>query len=228
MNTAIILAGGIGSRMKTERPKQYILVKNKPIVIYSLEIFEKHKDIDKIIVVVSDEWKSYVEDCVSKYKISKVCGYASAGKTRQHSIYNGLKLIAENANDTDVCIIHDAIRPLVSDEIISEIILGALEDDGAMPVISVKDTIYQSKNGKNINNLLKRAELFAGQTPESFKFRKYFEIYNSVSDEEIANTTGSSEIAFRYGMNIRLIKGSETNLKITTIEDLKTFETLVK
>lgn len=227
MNTAIILAGGIGSRMKTDRPKQYILVKNKPIIIYSLEIFEKHKDIDKIVVVVSDEWKSYVEDCVCKYKISKVCGYVSAGKTRQHSIYNGLKFIAENASNTDVCIVHDAIRPLVSHEIISEIIIGAIEDDGAMPVISVKDTIYQSKDGKNIDNLLKRSELFAGQSPESFDFKKYFQIYSNVSDEEITNTTGSSEIACRHGMNIRLIKGSESNLKITTIEDLKTFETII-
>lgn len=227
MNIAIILAGGIGLRMKSDIPKQYILVKNKPIIVYSLEIFERHKDIDKIIIVVNEKWKSYVEECVDKYKISKVCGYALAGQTRQHSIYNGLKYINKNLKDTDICIIHDAVRPLVSDEIISEIIIGAIEEDGAMPVISVKDTIYQSIDGKNINNLLKRTELFSGQAPESFKFKKYFEAHNIVSDEEITNMTGSSEIAFRYGMNIRLINGSEANLKITTIEDLKTFETIM-
>lgn len=227
MNTAIILAGGVGSRMGVDRPKQYLLVKDKPIIAYCLDIFENHKEIDNIIIVVSDEWKSYVEECVAKYNITKVCGYAPAGKTRQHSIYNGLKSTNDNANGTKVCIIHDAARPLVSDEIISDCILGATEEDGAMPVISVKDTVYQSKDGKSIDNLLNRAELFAGQAPESFRFDKYFEIHNSVTDEEIANTVGSSEIAYRHGMKIRLTKGSERNFKITTIEDLETFETII-
>lgn len=227
MNTAIILAGGVGSRMGVDRPKQYLIVKNKPIIVYCLEIFEKHKNIDKIVIVVSDEWKDYVIENVEKYGISKVCGYAPAGKTRQHSIYNGLKATEENAGDTKVVIIHDAARPLVSDKIIDDCITGAIEDDGAMPVISVKDTIYQSKDGKSIDNLLKRSELFAGQAPESFDFKKYYDIHNSVSDDEIASTAGSSEIAYRHGMKVRLVEGSERNFKITTIEDLETFETIV-
>lgn len=227
MNTAIILAGGVGSRMGVDRPKQYLLVNNKPIIAYCLEVFQNHKEIDKIVIVVSDEWKNYVQECVSAYNVTKVCSYASAGETRQHSIYNGLKAIDTNANDTNICIIHDAARPLVSDEIISDCILGATEEDGAMPVISVKDTVYLSKDGNSIDSLLNRSQLFAGQAPESFKFRKYFEIHNSVTDEEIANTAGSSEIAYRHGMKIRLTKGSERNFKITTIEDLETFETII-
>lgn len=227
MNTAVILAGGVGTRMGVDRPKQYLLVQDKPIISYCLDIFQNHKKIDTIVIVVSDEWKSYVEDCVKKYGVSKVCGYARAGRTRQHSIYSGLKCIAENAGQTDVCIIHDAARPLVSDRIIDDCITGAVEEDGAMPVISVKDTVYQSSDGKSIDNLLRRSELFAGQAPESFNFRKYYEIHNSVTDDEIANTAGSSEIAYRHGMKIRLVKGSERNFKITTIEDLETFETIV-
>ncbi len=228
MNTAVILAGGVGSRMGVDRPKQYLVVENKPIIVYCLEIFEKHSNIDKIVIVVSDEWKDYVIENVEKYNISKVCGYAPAGRTRQHSIYNGLKSTEENASDTDVVIIHDAARPLVSDKIIDDCIVGAVEDDGAMPVISVKDTIYQSKDGKSIDKLLKRSELFAGQAPESFDFKKYLDIHNSVSDDEIAATAGSSEIAYRHGMKVRLVEGSERNFKITTIEDLETFETIVK
>ncbi len=228
MNTAVILAGGVGSRMGVDRPKQYLVVNEKPIIVYCLEIFQKHKNIDKIVIVVSDEWKSYVEENVGKYGIDKVCGYAPSGRTRQHSIYNGLLCAEENAPDTKVCIIHDAARPLVSDKIIVDCIVGASEDDGAMPVISVKDTIYQSSNGRNIEKLLKRSELFAGQAPESFDFRKYLDIHNSASDEEIANTAGSSEIAYRHGMKIRLVEGSERNFKITTIEDLDTFKTIVE
>ena len=228
MNTAIILAGGVGSRMGVDRPKQYLVIDDKPIIVYCLEIFEKHNDIDNIVIVVSDEWKDYVIENVKKYGINKVCGYAPAGRTRQHSIYNGLKCTETNASETDVVIIHDAARPLVSDKIIKDCIIGAVEDDGAMPVISVKDTIYQSKDGKSIENLLKRSELFAGQAPESFDFKRYLDIHNSVSDDEIAATAGSSEIAYRHGMKIRLVEGSERNFKITTIEDLETFETIIK
>ena len=227
MNTAIILAGGVGSRMGVDRPKQYLIVKEKPIIVYCLEIFEKHDSIDNIVIVVSDEWKDYVKENVEKYGISKVCGYAPAGETRQHSIFNGLKATEKNAPDTDVVIIHDAARPLVSDKIIDDCIKGAVEDDGAMPVISVKDTVYLSKDGKSIDSLLKRSELFAGQAPESFDFGKYLDIHNSVTDEEIASTAGSSEIAYRHGMKIRLVEGSERNFKITTIEDLETFETII-
>lgn len=228
MNTAIILAGGVGSRMGVDRPKQYLVIDDKPIIVYCLEIFEKHNDIDNIVIVVSDEWKDYVIENVKKYGINKVCGYAPAGRTRQHSIYNGLKCTETNAPETDVVIIHDAARPLVSDKIIKDCIIGAVEDDGAMPVISVKDTIYHSKDGKSIENLLKRSELFAGQAPESFDFKRYLDIHNSVSDDEIAATAGSSEIAYRHGMKIRLVEGSERNFKITTIEDLETFETIIK
>ena len=227
MNTAIILAGGVGSRMGVDRPKQYLVVNNKPIIIYCLEIFQNHPQIDNIVIVVSDEWKDYVQENVKHYNITKVCGYAPAGKTRQHSIFNGLICTEENSPNTDVCIIHDAARPLVSDKIISDCITGAVEDDGAMPVIPVKDTIYMSKDGKSIDSLLKRSELFAGQAPESFDFKKYLDIHKSVSDEEIANTAGSSEIAYRHDMKIRLVEGSERNFKITTIEDLETFETIV-
>lgn len=228
MNTAIILAGGIGSRMGADRPKQFLMVQEKPIISYCFEIFQNHSEIDRIVVVVSEEWQGYVEEQVEKFGITKVCGYAPAGKTRQHSIYNGLKRIEQNASETEIVIVHDAARPLVSDQIISDCITGATEYDGAMPVISVKDTVYQSEDGKKIGCLLKRSELFAGQAPESFKFKKYYQIHNEVTDEEIGLTAGSSEIAYRHGMEIRMVKGSERNLKITTVEDLETFESILK
>ena len=228
MNTAVILAGGVGSRMGLDCPKQFLMVQDKPIISYCLDIFQKHRDIDNIVVVVSPQWQEFVEEHNEKYGVDKIRGYPPAGEPRQHSIYNGLKRVAENCPDTDIVIIHDAARPLVSDEIISECIKGAEEHDGAMPVITVKDTLYQSKDGEQIDCLLKRSELFAGQAPESFRFKRYYQIHNEVTDEEIANTAGSSEIAYRHGMDIRMVKGSERNLKITTIEDLETFETILK
>ena len=228
MNTAIILAGGVGTRMGTDRPKQYLMVQDKPIISYCFDIFQQHEEIDAMVVVVSEQWQDFVEEYAEKYGVTKIKGYAPAGKTRQHSIFNGLKMIAQTVPDTDIVIVHDAARPLVSDEIISSCVKGATDYDGAMPVITVKDTVYQSKDGETIDCLLKRSELFAGQAPESFKFKKYYQIHNEVTDEEIGATAGSSEIAYRHGMEIRMVKGSERNLKITTVEDLETFETILK
>lgn len=227
MNTAVILAGGVGSRMGADRPKQFLTVKDKPIIAYCLNTFENHDMIDSIVIVVDESWRDYVTEWIKTEKISKFKSFANPGDTRQHSIYNGLKAAEKFTAKDDVVIIHDAARPLTSYEIIKDCLDGARELDGAMPVISVKDTIYQSADGSAIDSLLNRSELFAGQAPEAFNFGKYYDIHNSVTDEEIGLTNGSSEIAYRHGMKIKLVRGSEANFKITTPEDLKSFELIM-
>ncbi len=225
MNIAIILAGGVGSRMKTiDRPKQYIEVKGRPIINYCLRTFQRHKEVDEIYIVADVSWQDYITDWIKKDKITKFCGFAPAGKSRQHSIYNGLIACEQSAGEEAVVIIHDAARPFVTEEIIDECIAGAKEMDGAMPVITVKDTVYCSKDGKSIASLLERSQLFAGQAPESFRYGKYRRIHDAATDEELANTRGSSEIAYKNGMEIRLFPGAEKNFKITTMEDLTNFE----
>ena len=225
MNIAIILAGGVGSRMKSiDRPKQYIEVKGRPIINYCLKTFEKKKEIDEIYIVADKLWQDYIEEWLKKDNITKFRGFAPAGQSRQHSIYNGLKACEDSAKEEDIVIIHDAARPFVTEGIIDGCIQGATELDGAMPVITVKDTVYRSKDGKSIASLLERSELFAGQAPESFQYGKYKKIHDEASDEELMNTRGSSEIAYKHGMNIRLFEGAEKNFKITTMEDLTNFE----
>ncbi len=225
MNIAIILAGGVGSRMKEiDRPKQYIEVKGRPIINYCLRTFEHHKEIDEIYIVADVSWQDYITEWVEKDNITKFCGFAPAGKSRQHSIYNGLIACGKSAKKDSIVVIHDAARPFVTAEIIDECIAGAKEMDGAMPVITVKDTVYCSKDGKSIASLLERSELFAGQAPESFRYEKYRSIHDKATDEELLNTRGSSEIAYKNGMEIRLFPGAERNFKITTMEDLTNFE----
>lgn len=227
MNIGLILAGGVGTRMGADRPKQYLMAGGKPIIAYALKIFENHKEIDRMVLVADEAWRDYINEWIEKEDIKKPLVYADPGATRQHSIYNGLKSCAEYAGERDVVIVHDAARPLVSDEIISDCISGALEKGGSMPVIPVKDTVYRSVDGNTITNLLTRSEIFAGQAPEGFVFGPYYEIHNSVTDEEIATTAGSSEIAYRHGMEIKLVKGSERNFKITGREDLERFEQIL-
>ncbi|WP_167956029.1 IspD/TarI family cytidylyltransferase [Anaerosporobacter faecicola] len=232
MNIAIILAGGNASRMKAiDVPKQYLMVSDKPVISYCLATFQKHKNIDAIIIVAKEEWHQFLNEWLTKENIHKFKGFAMPGKSRQHSIYNGLcyakQIVNKEIKEDEIVIIHDAARPLVSERIITDCIHGATTSDGAMPVIKVKDTIYRSLEGKHIEGLLNRDELYAGQAPESFKLNSYLSIHERLSDEEIGAIRGSSEIAYKYGMKIELIEGSEDNFKITTMEDLEKFKLLV-
>lgn len=223
MNTAIILAGGTGTRLGGNIPKQYIEVGNKAVISYCLEKFESNRFIDEIIIVASDEWREFIVEHTKN--ISKIKRFAPAGTSRQHSILNGMK--ATNPQ-TEKVIIHDAARPNVSDEMISQCIEGLDEYDGVMPVLPVKDTIYYSDNGEQISSLLNRDHLYAGQAPESFRFHKYYTLHEGMTEEKLSLVKGSSEIAFRNNLRIKMIKGDEHNYKITTMVDLEKFKSEVE
>lgn len=228
MNIAIILSGGIGTRLGASIPKQYVEVGGKPIIAYCVDTFSKRKDIDYLIIGAADSWIDYLKDKLSG--IDKPIHYSSPGETRQLSIFNALKKAKElGASDNDIVIIHDAARPLVTDHIIDQCIDGIAIDhfDGVLPVIHMKDTIYLSENGKDIKQLLNRDQLFAGQAPESFLFGKYMKIHESMPIDQVAAIKGSTEIAYKGGMNVKLAEGSETNFKITTPEDLVNFKNII-
>ena len=224
MVTAIILSGGTGTRLGGMVPKQYLLVGGHPIIFYCLETFEAHDMIDAIIVIAAKEWQAFIIEGIQKYKISKFLCFGEAGESRQHSIWHGLQKVKQlGGRENDVVIIHDAARPNVSIKMISNCILTLSEADGAMPVLPVKDTIYFSKDGNRIYELVDRDLLFAGQTPEGFLFGKYMDAHNGMTDAELAAIRGSSEIAFRHGMRVNMFPGDEDNYKITTLSDLEKF-----
>ena len=226
MNIAIILSGGIGSRMgNTGIPKQYFKVNDKTIISYCIDRFEAHPSIDKIIIVAAEEHHSLLYS----YNYSKLSTIVHNGKTRQHSVLNGLRAaMSISQNNDDVVLIHDGVRALVSDKIIQSCILAIDgEYNGAMPGIAVKDTIYQSYNGITIGNILNRNELFAGQTPESFILSAYYALHEQVTDEELSNITGSSVLASKHGFKIKIVAGEEDNFKITTMKDLELFKKII-
>lgn len=230
MTMAVILSGGIGKRMNMEGyPKQYLVVHRKPILMYALEAFQEESLIDGIIIVASGEWRHDIMQWLKKYQISKFKGFADPGDSRQRSILNGLeKCMDYTEGKDDQVVIHDGVRPLVSTELIHNSVLQLNEYDGCMPVVPVTDTIYCSSDGNTITGLLDRNILFGGQTPEAYKLRKYLTINENASEEELLTSKGSSEIAFKHGMNIRLIKGEEINFKITTRQDLLRFKDLIE
>lgn len=225
MIMAIVLAGGAGTRIGGDIPKQYLIVEGKPIIGFCLETLQENSNIDQILIVCSEEWQDFIQEWIEKLHIMKFCSFAESGESRQHSIYRGLlEAKTEGLLDSDLILIHDAARPMLNHKIINECIEAAKEADGAMPVITVKDTIYCSRDGKNISRVLNRDELFAGQAPECFRFGKYFNINHNLSKEKLNMVRGSSEIAHQNGMHIRLIEGDESNYKITTLDDLAKFK----
>lgn len=221
---AIILSGGKGTRLGSDTPKQYIVVNGKPIIMYSIETFARMQEIDGFVICLSDEWKFYVKEELGNANITKPVIFSKPGEVRQLTIYNALKTLNDQGlENDDIVVIHDAARPFVSEALIRRCIEGCASADGALPCVPMKDTLYQSKDGKSITALLKRSEIVAGQAPEAFRFGKYLNAHNSMIYEGILQISGSTEMAYKMGLDVRLVKGEEINFKITTQDDLENF-----
>lgn len=223
MNIALILAGGTGSRLGERIPKQYLEVKGRPVISYCLEVFEKQEEIDAIQIVAEPQWQSLIGGWTGV----KVKGYSEPGATRQLSVWNGLQDILQYAGERDVVIIHDAARPLVSPRMIRDCLSACGSHDGALPVLPMKDTVYQGEGGR-ITSLLDREKIYAGQAPEAFVLGPYYEANRKLFPQEILKVNGSTEPAVMAGLDIALVAGDEINFKITTKEDLQRFEQIVQ
>lgn len=213
--------------MRSNIPKQYLTVKGVPVFMYSFRKFSTRTDIATIVMVISDEWKEFVEEWATCKTGGPTVLYAPAGRSRQHSVFNGLKALKDVAAADDLVFVHDAVRPLFPLTNITDGIAGCADYDATLPAITVKDATYQSRDGESLSVILPRQELFSGQSPECFRYGKFLKAHESFSDEEIALIRGSSELAFRAGLRVKLIPGTEQNFKITTIEDLRAFELIV-
>lgn len=229
-NFAIILSAGIGQRMRSDGfPKQYIEVDGKPVIVYTLEVFDQCDDIDQIILVCSPEWQEKLDAWCCCFGIHKPIRYIAGGESRQESIFNGLvECMHLSGSQDDKVIIHDAARPLVSCGLIKKCLSELPASDGCMPVLPSIDTYYLSKDRRTISGLIDRSQLFAGQAPEAFLLKKYYEANKKCSRAELAEVRGTSEIAFKSGLRIALTEGDELNFKLTTPADLERFQTIVE
>lgn len=222
MNIAIILAGGIGTRMRSDGfPKQYVEVKGKPVLVYTLEKFQACADVDRVVVVAHEQWEKKILQWAKQYGIEKLSDVARQGESRQESVYNGLQAcLRYTPGPEDLVLIHDSARPLVSPELISACIRGTCGHDGCLPVVAVKDTIYYSRNGSTIHDLTDRSTLFCGQSPEVLKLLPYLDLCKALSGEEMSSIRGSCELAFQNNWDICMVPGEENNFKLTTVEDM--------
>lgn len=229
MNIALILSGGTGSRMGMDIPKQYAEVNGKLIIEYCTETFLKHKEIDAVWIVADVMWQDFIIEKLSQGNMSeefskKFRGFSMPGATRQLSILNGLQDLMKWADDRDYVMIHDAARPLLTEELISKCFEAVKDHEGVLPVLPMKDTVYLSSTGEKVDSLLSRSKLFAGQAPEVFLLGKYYRANKELAEDALLKINGSTEPAILAGMDIAMISGDEHNFKITTKLDLERFE----
>ena len=224
MISAIILAGGKGKRMNSSISKQFIEIKGKPIIYYTIKKFNENKKIDNIVVVVSKEEIEYFKENILKKYDLKVDKIVIGGAERQDSVYNGLKSL-ENSG-TDIVLIHDGARPFISDRIIDDGIEYAAIYGACAPGVMPKDTIkIKGKSNFSIDTP-NRETLVAIQTPQVFKFREILECHKKVKIDKVV-VTDDTMVVERYGNKVYLYDGEYTNIKVTTPEDLILGEKLI-
>lgn len=229
---AAILAGGIGSRMgNIEKPKQYMFLGNKPVIIHTIEKFYINHDFEKIIVLCPKQWINHTKDLITKLidETDRII-VIEGGNTRNETIMNSINYIEKNYNITEDSIIvtHDSVRPFVTHRILEENIKYALEYDACDTVIPATDTIVQSENGEFIDSIPDRTAMFQGQTPQSFKILKLKELYDRLTNDERSILTDAAKIFTLNNENVYLVEGDVTNIKITYPYDLKVANTMLK
>ena len=208
MTTALILSGGSGVRMGIDIPKQYIEINGRTVISYCIEQLSCHERIQAIQIVASLRWQDQIRNWLKKYDVNrKFQGFSIPGENRQLSVYHGLEDIRQYADDSDTVLIHDAARPLLSGQMITACLEAMDGHDGVMPVLPMKDTVYKSVDGKTVNALMERTEIFAGQAPEAFRIGLYYEANKRLLPDEIREINGSTEPAIMAGMNIAMIPG---------------------
>ena len=221
---ALIAAAGFGKRMNAKISKLFIPIFGKPILAYTIEKFEQCNFIEKIYLIVNQEEDFYSKDIILKYNFSKVQELIAGGETRQDSVYNGLKVLDP---DTDIVAIHDGARPLIEETIIQESIEAAQEFGAAIAAIPLKDTVKRSGKDFFINETLNRQEIWRAQTPQTFKYSIILSAYHQAYKDKFF-ATDDAAIVERYGYKVKMIIGSEENIKITTPFDIIIAENFLK
>lgn len=225
-----ILAGGTGSRMGNYTlPKQFLPLGNKPIVVHVVEKFLVHPEIDCVVVGVNPEWHQYMEDLIEKYFPNRQdLVLVDGGTDRNSTIYNIIQAIRKiSQNDEDVVVTHDAVRPFVTVKMISENIALATKYGVCDTVIPATDTIVYSDNHEYITDIPVRKNTYQGQTPQSFQIKLFEDVYQQMTEEELAVVTDACKMFMLKGYKVYLAQGSISNIKITYAEDYKTAQIML-
>jgi len=226
-NIALIIAGGSGNRMHQDIPKQFLTVNEKPVIMYTLEAFQSHPEIECIAVVCIEGWEHVLQAYAKQFNITKLQYIVPGGKNGQDSIRNGVLELEKHFKSDDVVLIHDAIRPLVSAEIISDCIAKTMQYGCAIATIPCAEAMMQTENGESSIGSYPRDKLKRTQTPQGFPLGKICDLHRRALEAGITNSVASCTLMIEMGEQVYFSSGSEKNIKLTTVEDIDIFKALL-
>ena len=226
-NIALIIAGGSGQRMHQDIPKQFLNVYDKPVIIYTLEAFQKHPCIDGIVVVCVEGWNEILEAYCRQFGITKLESIVLGGANGQESIRKGIMDVASRHQKEDLILIHDAIRPMVSEEIISDCIRVAGRYGNAISVIQCTSAMLCTEDGETSRSQIARDNLKITQTPQCASVGTLTELHEEALRRGITNFVATCTLLIELGHELHFSLGSEKNIKLTSVEDLEIFEALL-
>ena len=230
MRTAIIIAGGSGKRMHQDIPKQFLSVNGKPILIYTLESFQNHPLIDQVLLVVKNGWEDMVWRYIDQYALTKVKWVIVGGKIGQESINNGVQFLKGKISESDTVVIHDGIRPIVDDYVLSDVILTAEEKGSAVSALPYNEQIFLKDDEESTLNYIDRNTIMRVMTPQAYRFELLAEGYDKAISENVGMTDSSytNTMMVELGYRLYFALGSEKNIKITRPDDLLIFKALLE
>lgn len=213
--------------MLQDVPKQFLSVNDKPIIVYTMEAFQRHPEIDVIAVVCLEGWERTLEAYARQFNISKLKHIIPGGENGQSSIRNGVFELERHYQKDDLVLVHDAIRPMVSEEIISDCIHKTLEYGSGIASIPCAEAMVVTKTGTQATELYERDHLKRTQTPQGFPLRRLCDAHREALERGITNSVASVTLMLELGQEVKLSLGSEKNLKLTTVEDIDIFKALL-
>jgi 2-C-methyl-D-erythritol 4-phosphate cytidylyltransferase len=229
MNTALIFAGGTGKRMNSKAvPKQFLMLYGKPLIIYTLEKFENHPEIDGIVIACLEAWIPQMKKYCQKYEITKVRAIVPGGATGQESICNGLRSISSMYSKSDLVLIHDGVRPLVDPNTISNCIDCALEKGNAITVTPAIETIFldNEKDGQ-VGRIIDRKQCLMARAPQCFRVGDIMSAHEKAIAEDKGDFIDSASMMKHYGHKLYTVEGRAENIKITTPVDFYMFRAII-
>ena len=228
MNVAMIIAGGVGSRMHANVPKQFIRINDKPIIIYTLEAFERHENIQAILVVCIEDWIEELWRLAKEYKIKKLKWIVPGGDNGQSSARNGVFFLKDHLDSHDMLIVHDAIRPIIPKIIVDDLIVTAKKHGNACASLPMHETLVITENQSSGTKALDRSIVRRVQTPQAYVYQEILWAHQEAVKRGILNSVYANTMMIELGKEIFFSLGFDNNVKITTPEDIALFKALLQ
>ena len=220
MNIGVIFAGGVGRRMNTKgKPKQFLEVHGKPIIVHTIDIFQNTEAIDAVVVVCVSDWLDYMNNLVERFNLTKVKAVVAGGETGQMSIFKGLEAAEQLATDDAVVLIHDGVRPLINEEVINANIQSVKETGSAVTSVRAKETVVLVNDSSKISEVVDRTRSFIAKAPQSFYLSDILSVERDAISKGITDAIDSSTLMGMYNRELTIVEGPYENIKITTPDD---------